>query len=476
MKNKLIYKFTGGFILFILLSFFTTSLLSSSLTYRHELKQEESLLYQEANFIATTYAAQYYAGSIELYELAQQLRAIDTYIDCNVMFITSDGYIILDTRQKQLRRVEGFDPTDAGSKNHIIGNFYGLYDEEQLTVFYPVGHNYLTRGYIVISKPISTIKSNSNEVFNYNYVTMLATILFCSVFFILFIMNVSRPIRKITAATSKYAKGNFSDKINLNRNDEIGRLADSLDYMASEINNLNDYQKKFIANISHDFRSPLTSIKGYLEAMLDGTIPPEMQEKYLNIVITETERLTKLTNNLLTMNNVSDKGMVLDLSNFDIIDMIKKTIETFEGICEKKKIKFKLIFSDKTLMVNADYSKIQQVLYNLIDNAIKFSNNDSSIIISANEKNDKINISVKDFGIGIPKDSVSKIWERFYKSDLSRGKDKKGTGLGLSIVKDIITAHKEYIDVVSTEGVGTEFIFALPKTKTAKEPLLGIED
>ena len=158
----------------------------------------------------------------------------------------------------------------------------------------------------------------------------------------------------------------------------------------------------------------------------------------------------------------------------DIIAIIKQTIETFQGTCEKKKIKFKLIFSDSELFINADQSKIQQVIYNLIDNAIKFSNNDSSIIVSVSEKGDKALISVKDFGIGIPKDSIPKIWERFYKSDLSRGKDKKGTGLGLSIVKEVITAHNEYIDVVSTEGVGTEFTFALPKAKESRETFLGL--
>lgn len=138
-------------------------------------------------------------------------------------------------------------------------------------------------------------------------------------------------------------------KINIKHNDEIGRLSDSLDYMAAEINSLNEYQKKFIANISHDFRSPLTSIKGYLEAMLDGTIPHEMQEKYLGIVISETERLTKLTNNLLTINNVTDEGMILDISDFDIIATIKKTIETFQGTCEKKKSNSNLSFRIKNL-------------------------------------------------------------------------------------------------------------------------------
>lgn len=138
------------------------------------------------------------------------------------------------------------------------------------------------------------------------------------------------------------------------------------------------------------------------------------------------------------------------------------TAQTFEGTCKKKRISFELILTGQKLYTKADMSKIQQVIYNLIDNAIKFSNTDSTITVETTVKNGKIFVSVKDRGIGIPSDSINKVWERFYKTDLSRGKDKTGTGLGLAIVKDIIQAHKENINVVSTEGVGTEFIFSLP--------------
>ena len=148
---------------------------------------------------------------------------------------------------------------------------------------------------------------------------------------------------------------------------------------------------------------------------------------------------------------------------FDLNLVIKRIIETFEGTCKSKEIKFHLTFSDKSIIVNADLEKISQVLYNLVDNAIKFSHHNSTIYIQVNERGEKVFISVKDTGIGIPKESISKIWERFYKTDLSRGKDKKGTGLGLSIVKEIINAHQENIDVISTEGVGTEFTFSLTK-------------
>ena len=271
------------------------------------------------------------------------------------------------------------------------------------------------------------------------------------------------PLKKITEGANEYAAGNLEYYIELNSRDEMGYLAATLNYMSSELDKMEEYQRNFIANVSHDFRSPLTSIKGYLEAIIDGTIPPEMYEKYLTRVISETDRLTKLTQGMLTLNSLDSKGY-LSRTNFDINRVIKDTAASFEGTCATKNIVFELTFSDTIQMVYGDLGKIQQVLYNLIDNAIKFSHADSVIYIQAYAKNEKVFISVKDTGEGIPKESIKKIWERFYKSDQSRGKDKKGTGLGLAIVKEIIQAHGENIDVISTEGVGSEFIFSLPRS------------
>ena len=270
------------------------------------------------------------------------------------------------------------------------------------------------------------------------------------------------PLRKITTATEHYASGNMHYQLHLDSADEMGYLASILSYMAGEIAKSEDNQKKLVANVSHDFRSPLTSIKGFLEAIQDGTIPPELQTKYIDIVLNETDRLIKLTNSLLTLNNLNTTGMLLDKSIFDINQVIRDTVIAFEPSFLKKKMTAELILTDDIMQVEADKGKIQQVLYNLIDNAIKFSNTDSSIKIETYEKHNKIFISVKDFGIGIPKDNINQIWSRFYKTDLSRGKDKKGTGLGLSITKEIIRSHNENINVISTEGVGTEFVFSLP--------------
>ena len=159
----------------------------------------------------------------------------------------------------------------------------------------------------------------------------------------------------------------------------------------------------------------------------------------------------------------------MEKTDFDINDVIRNTVASFEGTCRVKKIGIEIVLTGEEMFVVADQGRIQQVIYNLLDNAIKFSHNNSVIVVETTEKKNKIFVSIKDHGIGIPKEDVKMIWDRFYKSDSSRGKDKKGTGLGLSIVKEIINSHDENINVISTEGVGTEFIFSLQKSDKNEE-------
>ena len=296
------------------------------------------------------------------------------------------------------------------------------------------------------------------------YITICVIYIMAFIFLIGFQYFILLPLRQITDAAKQYALGNLEYETPVHTQDEMGYLSASLNYMAAQLKDMEDYQKKIVANVSHDFRSPLTSMKGYVQAMSDGTIPPELYEKYLGIILFETERLTDLTNDLLTLNEFDTKELLLDKTDFDLQEMIKHTAASFEGVCTPKHVSIKLVLVDETVLAHADRRKIQQVLYNLIDNAIKFSDNDSTVTVEVTLKNDKIFTSVKDTGIGIPKNDQGKIWERFYKSDLSRGKDKKGTGLGLSIVKEIIQAHDEHINVISTEGVVTEFIFSLTRS------------
>ncbi len=276
-----------------------------------------------------------------------------------------------------------------------------------------------------------------------------------------YIFTIYRPLKRMVREAAAYADGDYETPISVRGHNELGFLSDVMNCMANELNSLEEDQRKFVSNVSHDFRSPLTSIKGYAEAIADGTIPPELHGKYLQVIISETERLEGLTQSLLELNKYSAKGAYMDFSEFDLHEKIRLAVLTFEGRCIEKHLNIRLQIANAPLIVKADAAKIDQVLHNLIDNAIKFSNEFSEIIIETTVKNGKVFVSVKDFGIGIPKDSLNKIWERFYKTDLSRGKDKRGTGLGLAIVREIVHAHHENINVISTEGVGTEFIFSL---------------
>lgn len=466
MRKTLYLKFLLAYLIFGFFGFIVVASFGSSMTLEHMKREKADTLYKEATLIANTYASDLYNNEASLETVKTQLDSLSVYLDSTIWIINPSGRMIMDTATpvdlEHPRIIEGFNATETAGSYYTIGTFYDSFGGEMLSVYAPITSNFKVRGYVVIHTAMASLRSTSESLLSISYIILVILFLLSLIILIFFTEMVYLPLRKITEATEQYAAGNLHYEFQVDSEDEIGYLAASLSYMASEIARGEDNQKKFIANVSHDFRSPLTSIKGYLEAMLDGTIPPELHEKYLNIVLNETERLTKLTNSLLTLNNLNTKGMVLEKSDFDVNSIIRNTAASFEGTCQQKHIAIELVLTGEQLPVHADMGKIQQVLYNLMDNAIKFSHSDSVIKIETTEKRNKVFVSVKDSGIGIPKDSLKLIWDRFYKTDLSRGKDKKGTGLGLSITREIIQAHNENINVISTEGVGTEFIFSLP--------------
>lgn len=471
MKHSLYRKFLICYAVFGVLCFCIVAVFSSRLSYRVTLRLTASRLYDEAREVADDYSGVYTGGQIPD-DYANRLTALQDYTGTRVWFISPAGTITFDSESGQNNltgtRIDDFDPADTKSF-YRTGFFYGTFGEEQLSVQAPVTANLNTYGYIILHLPLSVVSAESDRMLIPIYITVAIVFLCSLMIFVLLAFSVVRPMRKITEGAGEFASGNLKHKIDVHRNDELGYLASTLNVMAEELSNSEDYQKKFISNVSHDFRSPLTSIKGYINAILDGVIPPENQEHYLKIVVNETDRLTNLTQSMLQLNSLSRGNLTLDLSDFDICALIRNVCETFEGTCRLRGISFDLILSDAEVFVRADMGKIQRVLYNLTDNAIKFSNDNSVITISVTTGRTRAAISVKDTGCGIPKKDQSQIWTRFFKSDRSRGRDKQGTGLGLSIVKEIITAHGETIDVISTEGVGTEFVFHLPLVQTGAE-------
>ena len=421
-------------------------------------------LYQEGTAYVSDYLLEYYEQNMDYNEMTLHLEMMADVLDARVWQVGKKGLVVSDSDHVAV----GFSlmEADASFLEKIFQEnvyFRGIMSEPSLCVLVPIISDYVNKGHLVLMVPMSFVETESIYYLDFANIAYLIFLPILLVVFLLIYYMTAVPIKRMAEAAQKFSRANFKDPLDIKTSAEYRELGSAIQYMGDKLKNACDAQRKFVSNVSHDFRSPLTSIKGYIEAIKDGTIPPELQEKYLDIVIFETERLTKLTSNLLELNSFDDNGIILHKTEFDINQMIKQIAMSFEGTFKKKKLTLNLVFSSKEEFVEADRDKIEQVLYNLIDNAGKFSNPETAIRISVEEKGNKVMIAVKDKGIGIPKESQSKIWERFYKTDISRGKDKKGTGLGLSIVKEIITAHEENISVVSTEGVGTEFIFSLPR-------------
>ncbi len=467
MRSTLYLKFVIVYVIFGFLSIFIVATLTFNLTESPLEIEMATSLYREANLFANHYLPSYFSEGVDDSQVHLQLSGIEIQLEAAVWFVDKDGVMISSAVSEEYPsapyEIEAFDPVESKGSQYQIGDYHEYFEEDVITVIAPVVYSYSPKGYLLIHKYISDIRGTQKILLRASVITVFVIYILSFMVLLAFQYFVYLPLRKITEAATQYALGNLEYEIPVNTEDEMGYLSASLNYMSSQLRDMEDYQKKFVANVSHDFRSPLTSIKGYVEAMADGTIPPELHEKYLKIILFETERLTDLTQDLLTLNEFDTKNMLLNKEVFDIHEMIRNVAASFEGTCKQKKISIEVIFPPKKLTVNGDKRKIQQVLYNLLDNAIKFSEPDSVVTIETTERGEKVYTSVKDDGIGIPRTSLNKIWERFYKSDLSRGKDKKGTGLGLAIVKEAIQAHGENINVVSTEGVGTEFIFSLPR-------------
>lgn len=473
MKKTLGIKLLSGILLYGIVGFLIVASFVEWMFQQKAQSVEATSLYKEALAITGNYAVDYYRNRLTLEELGAQLQVLSAYTDSEIWVVDRKGIVLIgmdEEENDEKREIRNFRISDFGTSYYMMGTFYGCFDEQMLTVFAPITVDYQVRGYVMIHKQIDQIYRDADHFLNLSYVSLVTLLIVGIAFMIIYLWNTYRRIYLMNRVAHKYMEGDYLSSMEIEDEDELGFLAASFNYMANELNTLEEDQRKFVSNISHDFRSPLTSIKGYVEAMIDGTIPVEMQDKYLNIIITETDRLTKLTSGLIELNQYGGHGKtILDKTDFDINEVIRQTAATFEGSCNAKHIVLDLMLTGDELLVHADRSKIQQIVYNLTDNAIKFSHHDSAIRIETHVKNEKVFVSVKDSGIGIPKDSLGKIWERFYKTDLSRGKDKKGTGIGLAIVKEIIQAHGENINVISTEGVGTEFIFTLPFVEDAKE-------
>lgn len=273
--------------------------------------------------------------------------------------------------------------------------------------------------------------------------------------------RMTRPLNEMAVAARAYAKGDFSKRITVSPDAELGALAMTFNQMADGIDQLETVRRGFIADVSHELRTPMTTIGGFIDGILDGVIPAEQQEKYLLIVSEEVKRLTRMVNSLLDVAKIQSGEVTYQMLPFDITEPVRRVALTMEERVRERKISLVLQIPEDALYVLGDQDAIYRVVYNLVDNAVKFTPDEGVITVTVLPQANKAFVSVKNTGDGIPEAEVGKIFERFYKTDKSRGSNRKGVGLGLYMVKSIMEAHGEDMYVTSQVGAFAEFTFSL---------------
>ena len=323
----------------------------------------------------------------------------------------------------------------------------------------------IVMGIVIVTAPTEDISNFTDMVLKIFVLSAIAA-LAISLFAIgLFSYNLVRPLKQMAQAAKQFGRGDFSVRVSETSNDEIGELAVAFNNMAESLSSSETTRKSFVANVSHELKTPMTTIAGFIDGILDGTIPPEKHNYYLSIVSEEIKRLSRLVRSMLDLSRIDSGELKINYQNFDLFSMLVTIVITFEQEIEKRNIEIRGLDRITPKIVYGDKDLIHQVVYNLIENAVKFTNEGGYIAFTIIEDADRTTFTVTNSGTGIKKSEIPLVFERFYKTDKSRSKDKKGLGLGLYLVKSIIRLHGGEIEADSEYGEFTRFRFYLPRKK-----------
>ncbi len=354
-------------------------------------------------------------------------------------------------------------PISADTRNYFRSVGFPV-----LTAYCTVGND-LSDGILLIAGDYSSVRSGTTEIILWTLLVSVIVLIGSGVASYYNAYRVIHPFVEMNHAVQCYSRGDFSTRITVEGRDEASQLGKSLNEMGEQLRGLEDTRRSFVANVSHELRSPLTSMKGFLEAMQDGTIPEENFPEYIGIVLNETRRMVTLVNDLLDLARIESGTIQLNYEVFDVNELIRRTLLTFEARIIENEMEMEVRFAQEQCSVFADPAQIGQVLRNLIDNAIKYSPKGRSICISTYSMRKVVYVTVRDNGIGIPQEDVPHVFDRFYKVEKAHTPAPQiGSGLGLSIVKRIIEQHGQSITVRSARGRGTQFTFTLERASAMK--------
>ncbi|MFG6351375.1 MAG: HAMP domain-containing histidine kinase [Oscillospiraceae bacterium] len=457
----------------VLLSFLMLGASFATLSYQYTIREKKDTLERNAKYIADFTSNAVKNGG----ELVWQGDSFQSYLasvarvsDSHVLVATPEGIILCATSGE--RKLPGLqyaplsqEMVDEVAAGSFVGmtDLDGLYPEARYLVGLPAtsdtGH---VQGLVLVSCPASNISGMWRDLSAILMVTALAVILIAAIICSVTSMHQSQPIKEIAAAARQFGLGEFSVRVDVgSRRDEVGELAEAFNAMAESLSTSEQRRTEFIANVSHELKTPMTTIAGFADGILDGTIPPEEERHYLEIISSETRRLSRLVRSMLDLSRLQSDERAAQ-QQFDICETLLRTLVALEGKVNGKNLEVDAQLPDEPVPVWGDQDAITQVCYNLLDNAIKFSREGGVLGIGVSVKGPKATVSVSNEGDTIPPEELSMVFDRFHKTDHSRSADRDGVGLGLYIVKTILNSHKENITCTSEDGV-TKFAFTLTR-------------
>ena len=450
--------------LIVLFVTFTNSFQSYFVKYTQE------IMINQAKSIATEYyKAGTYSTSKEeaLGEILSRIEIMNNYLQATTWVVDryGNGYMVSGEETTSLSKdIELGDSLNEVFSGQVVGfenGFKENFSTPVLTIGYPIAISGQTQYALFIHTPMPYILQTIDEVRNLilNVVGFVGSIVFIWIYTIS--RQMTKPLKEMNQVAKNIASGEFSERIEVKGNDEIAQLGLSLNHMAEALDKIEEDRRSFIANISHDLRSPLTSIQGFVTAILDGTIDAQHQERYLKIVLSESKRLINMSNTILELNQLQEGKKPIKKVRLNINEIIEEAAISLENRRKRKNVHVIMQLDANHTWVLGDADGVSRVIQNLLDNAFKFVGEDGHIVIRSKYQQDKLWVSILNDGPTIPPEQQRLIWERFYKGDCSRGQDKKGVGLGLVIVKEILKQHDEVIKVQSEEGEMVEFSFSM---------------
>lgn len=435
------------------------------------IEEKNTLLSRNTQAIATEFARTSFGG----YVSADVIDLISGSIDASIFVVDGTGQCIYLTTDNNCKFKTGdyIDKTllkEAMRKKQVItGTLNDELDKRCFIVSCPIDQNGFKEGAVFATVPMRTADNYVADIFQIIMLAAIFVMLVALIATYIASAQMTRPLRQMAQVIKKVESGDFSARVLVERRDEIGLLAESLNKMLVSIGALENMRRNFISSVSHELKTPMTTISGFVDGILDGTIPREESDKYLMIVSDETKRLSRLVNSMLQLSRLESEKMKLNKTTFNLSDMIISVFLSFEHKIEEKKLEIVGLDLLHPISLTADRDLIYQVVYNLTENAIKFTPEGGTISVFCESEKQTIKFSIKNTGEGLQQREMAKIFDRFYKTDRSRSKDKTGMGFGLYIVKTIIGLHGGKITVGSVLSEYTQFDVYLPDREVVAE-------